>query len=295
MSPVIEARGLTKHFGRVRALEGLDLEIQQGEIFGYLGPNGAGKTTTIRLFLDFIRPTQGSAKLLGGSSADAEIRRRIGYLPGDLKFDPRYTGNDLFSFYGRLRGKMDQEYLGALVQRFDLDPSRPIRDLSSGNRRKIAIVQAFMHRPQLLLLDEPSSGLDPLLQHEFQLLLRESVDNGATVFLSSHVLPEVEVLADRVGILRKGHLVTVAKVDELRVQARQSIELHVVGEADIGPFDGMPEVVHAVAGDGVIRLIVEGSVDPVIKAAATLNVQRIVTHETELEEVFLEFYSEQSE
>lgn len=289
---VIATTSLTKHFGAVHALEDLDLEVYRGEVFGYLGPNGAGKTTTLRLLLDLIRPTRGSSSMLGGSGADTEIRRRIGYLPADLPVDPRYTTDDLLDFYGRLRGQTDRSWVTMLLDRFDLDPSRPIGELSTGNRRKVGIVQAVAHRPELLLLDEPSSGLDPLLQHEFQQLIRELAGHGTTVFLSSHVLHEVEELADRVGIVRRGRLVTVERMDELRRQARQRIDLRVRGAADPTLFVSLPGVIAAEAADHVVRLVVEGSVDPVLKAAARLEVERIHVHENDLEDIFLSYYQE---
>ncbi len=288
----ILTRGLTKHFGAVRAVESLDLEVRRGEVFGFLGPNGAGKTTTIRMLLDFLRPTAGSARVLGGSGADTEIRRRIGYLPSDLRVDPRYTGNDLLAFLGSLRGKADPQLRRQLLDRFDLDPARPIGELSTGNRRKVGIVQAFMHQPELLILDEPTSGLDPILQHEFLELVREVVAQGTTVFLSSHVLPEVERVAHRVAILRQGRLVTVAGVDELRARARQRIDLLLAGPGDSGAFRSVPGVVEVDSRDGLVRLVVEGSVDAALKAAAGLSVDRIVTHEADLEEVFLDYYRE---
>ena len=288
----ILTRGLTKHFGQVRAVQSVDLEIEKGEVFGFLGPNGAGKTTTIRMLLDFLRPTAGTARVLGGSGADPAVRRRIGYLPADLRVDPRYTSDELLSFFGALRESKDISFRRSLLDRFDLDPSRPIGELSTGNRRKVGIVQAFMHRPELVILDEPTSGLDPILQHEFLELVREVVGRGTTVFLSSHVLPEVERAAHRVGILRRGQLVTVAGVDELRSRARQRIDLLVAGQVDTRVFDGVPGVVDVDGSDGLVRLVVEGSVDGALKAAAHLSVDRIVTHEADLEEVFLEYYRE---
>ena len=289
----VRTEGLTKHFGSVRAVDDVDLVIERGEVFGYLGPNGAGKTTTVRLLLDFLRPTAGRAVVLGGSGADPDVRRRIGYLPGDLRLDPEYTATDVIELFGRLRGGVDRRWVDTLLERFGLDPSRPVGELSTGNRRKVGVVQAFMSRPELLLLDEPTSGLDPLLQHEFNALVREVVADGATVLLSSHVLPEVETLATRVGIVRKGRLVTVAGVEELRQTARQRIELHVagpVGEADLGRFRAVPEVTEASAEAGVVLLVVEGSVDGVVKVAAGLEVLRIVSHETDLEDVVLRYY-----
>jgi ABC-2 type transport system ATP-binding protein len=291
---VIRTEDLTKHFGAVRAVEGLDLGIRRGEVFGYLGPNGAGKTTTIRLLLDFLRPTRGRAVVLGGSGADPAVRRRIGYLPGDLGLDPTYRGAEVFELFGALRGGLDQPWVDSLLQRFQLDPSRPVGQLSTGNRRKVGLVQAFMNRPELLLLDEPTSGLDPLLQQEFNALVREVSAAGATVLLSSHVLPEVEALADRVGIVRQGRLVTVAGVEELRRGARQRLDFHVAGdvsESDLGRFRAAPGVAEVSASPGVVHVVVEGSVDGALKAAASMEVVRIVSHESDLEDVFLRFYT----
>lgn len=287
---MIRTNGLTKRFGGLVAVNSLDLEVQRGEVFGYLGPNGSGKSTTIRMLLDFIRPSAGSFEMLGSEGGRPDVRRRVGYLPGELKIDPKYTTNDVVRFYGDLRGGYDESFVGALFERFDLDPKRPIGQLSTGNKRKVGIVQAFMHRPELLLLDEPTQGLDPLLQYEFHQLIGEVKAAGATVFLSSHVLPEVEVLADRVGILRKGELVTVASVDDLQYQARQRIELYVSGRASIKPFQKLPGVTEVSRAGSIISVVVEGPVDAVLKEAARVNVRRIVTRETDLEDVFLRYY-----
>jgi ABC-2 type transport system ATP-binding protein len=295
VAAVIRARGLTKRFGALVAVDGLDLEVAHGEVFGYLGPNGAGKTTTIRLLLDFLRPTAGDAEVLGARGADPAVRGRIGYLPGELQLDPRYTAADVVAFYGALRGGVDHAVVARLYERFDLDPRRPVGELSTGNRRKVGIVQAFMHRPELLILDEPTSGLDPLLQHEVHGLLQESVRDGATVFLSSHVLPEVEALASRLAILRSGRLLTVATIDELRAQARSRIELHLRDSVDPQVLARVPGVVEATGADGVLHVVVEGSVDPLIKVAARYEVQRIVTHDTDLEDVFLALYAKGDE
>jgi ABC-2 type transport system ATP-binding protein len=288
--PAIRTRGLTKCFGAVEALVELDLEVAAGEVFGYLGPNGSGKSTTIRLLLDLLRPTSGSAELLGGSPADPAVRARTGYLPGDLHLDPRYTAAEVFAFHADLRGGVDERRVDALCARFGLDPGRPTGELSTGNRRKVGIVTAFAHQPELLVLDEPTAGLDPLLQHEFQQLVAEEAARGATIFLSSHVLPEVEVLARRVAILRNGRLVAVAGIEELRAQARQRLDLHLAAPVDPASFSRLPGVVEAAADGATLRLVVEGSVDPVIKAAAGHEVLRIVTHDTDLEDVFLSYY-----
>ncbi|MGI8926229.1 MAG: ABC transporter ATP-binding protein [Tepidiformaceae bacterium] len=290
MTVVIETRGLTKHFGEVRAVEALDLKVRAGEVFGFLGPNGAGKTTTIRMLLDFVRPTAGRARVLGGSGADTAIRRRIGYLPGELKLDRRYSANDVIDFFGRLRGGVERVYVQSLLGRFELDPDRPAGELSTGNRRKIGIVQAFMHQPELLILDEPTAGLDPLLQQQFLQLVRETAARGATVFLSSHILPEVEALAGRVGILRRGRLVTVATVETLRERARQRIAFHLAGPADASVFRVLPEVVDVAVEGALITVTVEGPVAGVLRAAAKLDVLRVVAGGLELEELFLGYY-----
>jgi ABC-2 type transport system ATP-binding protein len=293
--PVIRTDGLTKRFGHINAVDDLDFEVDAGGVFGYLGPNGAGKTTTIRMLLGFLRPTSGSAEVLGGSGSDPAIRARIGYLPGELRLDPHHTTRDIVDFFGSIRGG-DQPDVEDLLERFDLDPDRPVGDLSTGNRRKVGITQAFMNRPELLILDEPTSGLDPLLQHEFQILVRERVADGATVFLSSHALPEVEALAHRVAILRGGRLLTVATIEELRARARQRIELHVADPVDADPVDladfaSVDGVAEATVHDGVVRLVVEGSADAVIKAASRFDVVRIVAEPPDLDEVFLNLYA----
>jgi ABC-2 type transport system ATP-binding protein len=287
----ITTTGLTKRFGALTAVDGLDLEVRENEIFGFLGPNGAGKTTTIRLLLDFLRPTAGSATVLGGAGADPAVRRRIGYLPAELAVPPRYSARDLVAFFGHQRGGYDRGRFDELVERFSVEPDRPAGQLSTGNRRKIGILQAFVHRPELLILDEPTSGLDPLLQHEFHALVREAVDDGATVLLSSHVLPEVQLLASRVGMLRAGRLVAVAAPDELRSHTRQRLHLTLAEDVDAtSTFTGEPGVAEAWVDGRDVRLVVEGSVDATLKAAATLPVAVITTDQEDLEDTFLAYY-----
>jgi ABC-2 type transport system ATP-binding protein len=290
MTTAIRTRKLTKDFGSLRAVDSLDLEVDQGEVFGFLGPNGAGKTTTIRMLLDFIRPTSGEGQLLGGYGSDPAIRRRVGYLPAELHLHRQYTGETAVSFLGQLHGDYDRTYAHQLADRFHLDLSRPFGELSTGNRRKVGIVQAFMHRPELLILDEPTSGLDPLLQDEFQTLVREAAAGGATVFLCSHMLPEVEALAGRVAIVRAGHLATVSKIEELRARARHRIVFTVEGEFDPALFSRLPGVVEARGYGGKLEVLVEGSVDPVIKAAAKLEIRRVDTPGDDLAEIFRAFY-----
>jgi ABC-2 type transport system ATP-binding protein len=267
--------------------------VRHGEIFGFLGPNGAGKTTTIRLLLDLLRPTAGSSTVLDGTGADPAVRARIGYLPAELAVPPRYSARDVVAFFGYSRGGYDRTRFDELVDRFSVEPDRPAGQLSTGNRRKIGILQAFVHRPDLLILDEPTSGLDPLLQHEFHALVRESVDAGATVLLSSHVLPEVQLLASRVGMLRAGRLVAVAAPDELRSRTRQRLHLTLGADVDASStFTGVAGIIEARVDGRNVRLVVEGSVDAALKAAATLPVAVVTTDQEDLEDTFLAYYDE---
>ena len=291
MPAAITTDGLTKRFGSVVAVDHLDLEVQHGEVFGFLGPNGAGKTTTIRLLLDVLRPTAGSATVLGRPPDDIEARRALGFLPAELHLDRRHTVGEGIDYYLELRGRASAHNLGELLERFDLDPTRTIGDLSTGNRRKLGVVVAFAGRPELLILDEPTTGLDPLLQHELLTLIEERVAQGTTVFMSSHVLPEVERIADRVAILRRGTLVLLGSTSELRTRARQQLELHHDPQASPPSFEGVPGVIGCDAIPGIVILTIEGPVDAAVRhALAHLTVERVVSRENDLEDVFLDVY-----
>jgi ABC-2 type transport system ATP-binding protein len=292
MEAVIRLEGLTKFYGRNRGVEGLDLEVHAGEAFGYLGPNGAGKTTTIRLLLDLIRPTSGRAVVLGSEPrrGGAALRRRIGYLAGDPALYRKMTGRQLLTYLGHLRGLDGLGPADALAQRLELDLSRPIGDLSRGNRQKVAVVQAFMHSPQLLVLDEPTSGLDPLMQREFYRLVAEAKAEGRTVFLSSHVLSEVERIADRVGIVREGRLVVVEGLEALKAKALRRLEIHFAAPVPRDEFAALPGVQDLVVEGRVLTCTAVGSIDGLVKAAARHEVTNLVTHEADLEELFLRYY-----
>jgi beta-exotoxin I transport system ATP-binding protein len=294
MGWVIRAEDLTKFYGRNRGVQGLTLDVGPGEVFGFLGPNGAGKTTTIRLLLDLIRPTRGRLEVLGTDPREggARLRRRIGYLPGELRLWERLTGGQLVTFLAGLRGMRDLRYPWRLAERLGLDLSRPVRELSKGNKQKVGLVQALMHRPELLVLDEPTSGLDPLVQQEFQALMRETTEAGATVFLSSHVLGEVQEVADRVGIIRDGRLVAVEDVDALRARAGTRVSLRFADPVPANEFAGLAGV-HDVTADGPLLLcVVEGEVDPLVRAAARHHVVALTSTEADLEDVFLSYYRE---
>ncbi|MEU9126870.1 ABC transporter ATP-binding protein [Kitasatospora sp. NPDC048540] len=296
----IEATGLVKRYGNARtgrtALAGLDLAVERGQVFGFLGPNGAGKTTTIRLLLDLLRPTAGSLRVLGADPRDSpKTRGRVGYLAGDFRIDGRQTGHEALTYLGDLRGGVPAARITELAERLDLDLGRRIGTLSKGNRQKIGVVQAFMHRPELLILDEPTSGLDPFLQQRFVELVQEADGNGQTVFMSSHVLSEVQRTCRRVGIIRDGELVTVADVEKLRRSAHRTIEITFASEIDTAVFDRLPGLQNVTVtgtpdGGRVLRAILTGSPDTLVKTAARFEVTGLLAEEPELEEIFFTFY-----
>jgi ABC-2 type transport system ATP-binding protein len=292
---VIRAEGLTKHYGPVVGIEDLDLEVRRGEVFGFLGPNGAGKTTTIRCLIDLLRPTRGGVQVLGldPQRDGVELRRRVGYLPGDLALYGGMAVHEHLDWLAALRGRNRRRRIDMLVERLDLDLDRRIDDLSTGNRQKVGIVQAFMDRPDLLILDEPTRGLDPLMQQIFNELVREVRADGRTVFLSSHIMDEVEAVADRVGIVRDGNLVVTESIDELKAHTVRTVEIHFGHPVAADRFEGLPGVqeVHVDGTDG--RFVVEGSMDALMKAAAELEVVTVTSREPDLEEVFLAYYRQE--
>jgi ABC-2 type transport system ATP-binding protein len=295
-APAIETAGLSKTYGNnVRALDDLNLRVERGEVMGYLGPNGAGKSTTIRLLVDLIRPTAGRAAVLGldTRTQSVETRARLGYLPGDLRLSDRLTARAQLDSLARLQGSVDAAYRTALCERFGVVLDRPIRELSRGNRQKLGIVQAFMHRPDVLILDEPTSGLDPLLQGEFRTLLRETAQDGRTVFLSSHVLDEVQHAADRVAILNGGRLVDVDTVGSLRQRALRHVTITFAGPVDPAPFAAVPGVRVEHSEGNMLRLAAPAqAMDGVVKSAAAQGVVDLTSQPADLEEIFLELYRE---
>jgi ABC-2 type transport system ATP-binding protein len=290
MQPVIHTKGLSKRYGSTVALEGLDLAVEEGEVYGYLGPNGSGKTTTIRLLLGLHRPSGGRAELFGidawGDPVSAH--RRVAYVAGEPFLWPALTSAETFEFLARLHGGTDVAYREVLVERFRLDRSKKIRALSKGNRQKVQLIAALATRAELLLLDEPTSGLDPLMEMAFRDCVKEAKERGQTVFLSSHILSEVEALCDRVGILREGRLVDEGTLEELRHLAAQTVEVTFAGQApELPPLPG----VHVQsAGPNALRFEVSGSVGPLIAALARHPVATLTSREPSLEEIFLHHY-----
>jgi len=296
MSAIIKTEALTKSYGSHRGIVEVDLEVNEGEVFGFLGPNGAGKTTTIRTVLDLIRPTSGKAYVFGiESSADPiAIHERIGYVPGEFALYDRLTGGQHIDYFANLRGGVDQAYQAALIERFDVDPSRRFKEYSKGNKQKIGLVIALQHRPELLILDEPTSGLDPLVQQSFYALVREAKEEGRTVFVSSHILSEVERTCDRVAIIRDGRLVKVDSVEGLRDMAHHQVELRFSGPAPLAAFERLAGVSDLAAEDHVLRMRVSGAITPIVRAAAQYELLDFVSREPSLEETFLAQYGQEA-
>ncbi|HUX05430.1 MAG TPA: ABC transporter ATP-binding protein [Acidimicrobiales bacterium] len=295
MNSVMVADGLTKTFGPHRGVTDLGFEVQRGEVFGFLGPNGAGKSTTIRMFLGLVRPTAGHAVLFGQDveHAPTSILARVGYLPGELALHPRLTGSQHIEFAARVRGLEDRAMLDQLVERFGVIVDRPVRTLSKGYRQKIGIVLAFMHDPELLVLDEPTSGLDPLMQDEFQRLVREKVAEGKSVFLSSHELDEVQRVVDRVAIIKDGALVVIDTVEGLRRSAPRTIEFRFARDADAERFRELPEVRVVNVEAKRITLVLHGPVAPVLRVALDFEPIDVVARPADLDELFLTYYRPQ--
>lgn len=291
----IETESLTKSYRSARGIVDLDLSVSVGTVFGFLGPNGAGKTTTIRVLLDFLRPTAGVVRVLGLESCrdSVAIHRRIGYVPGDPTLYERVTAAELLDWLSRLRGNVRKTDRDDLVERFGVEMDRPIRELSKGNRQKVALVQAFMHRPELLILDEPTAGLDPLVQHEFHDLVREVTAEGRTIFLSSHMLDEVQHLCDHVAIIREGRLVAVEDVDALRDRAMRKVTVTFAAPIDITPFESLPGVRDVELRHATMHLHLTGSADGLVKVLACYAVLDLTSTPPDLDDLFLHYYRDE--
>jgi ABC-2 type transport system ATP-binding protein len=290
--PAIVTQGLTKDYGSQRGMFDLDLEVVSGEILGLIGPNGAGKTTTIRLLMDFVRPTRGKAIILGlDSHRDSiAIKRDVGYLPGELPSYPGATAADIVGLLASMRGGVDARHIRSLADRLQLDLSRRYRDLSHGNKQKLWIVQAFMHHPRLLMLDEPTLGLDPLIQAEFQKLVVEAAARGATVFLSSHVLSEVQTLCSRIALVSAGRLLRIGTLEQLRELRVHRVDATYGRDLDIATLRGVPGISDISLTDHHLRCKVHGDFEPLLAALVPAGVVELDSEELSLEEVFLATY-----
>jgi ABC-2 type transport system ATP-binding protein len=294
---MIQTSQLTKNYGRQRGILNVTCEIQEGEVFGFLGPNGAGKTTTMRVLMGLLSPSGGSASIGGLAcwQASTEVKKLVGYLPGEFAFDPGMRGAQILAYLGHLRGGVDQGYVRSLCERLDFDPDRRFREYSRGNKQKLGLIQALMHRPRLLILDEPTSGLDPLNQQEFYTILREVHAEGRTVFLSSHILPEVEHICDRVGIIRAGQLIKIDHVSALRDIHQHDVEISFAGPASSAWFQAATGVTSVTqnADQRALHLSVQGNLAEIIHIASEHEALNIETREPSLEEIFLRFYEPQ--
>lgn len=290
---VIAIDGLVKDYGDVRALDGVDLEVREGEIFGFIGPNGAGKSTTIRILLDLLRPTSGTVRVLGEDprAGGPRLRARLGYLPGELVLEGTATARRLLEHLAQVRGGRGAERIAPLAERFRLELDRPVRTLSKGNKQKVGVVQALMHRPALALLDEPTSGLDPLLQQEFVTLIREERDAGTSVFLSSHVLGEIEGVADRVALVRDGRIAVIDDVAALRAAAGQRLDVTFASDVPLAALSRVFAGVEELRIDGLrARGVWRGAPGPLIAALAGLPVVRLELRDRDLEELVIDAY-----
>jgi ABC-2 type transport system ATP-binding protein len=294
LAAVIETEKLTKAYGSNRGIIELDLDVSACEIFGFLGPNGAGKTTTMRVLLDLIRPTSGRAMVFGIETTvdPVSIHRRVGYLPGEFDLYDPLTGAETITYFGNLRGGVDRAYVDSLIARLDFDPSRRFKEYSKGNKQKVGLIVALQHRPDLLILDEPTAGLDPLMQQTFFELVHEAREDGRTIFLSSHIITEVDRTCDRVAIIREGRLVQVDRIEAIRRLAFHHVELTFSAPVDPGLFTGLPEVSDVTVAGTAVRMRVNGPIGAVIAAAAPHGLVDVVSREPNLEDVFLAQYGE---
>ena len=297
MPAAISTEGLTKDYGGGRGLFDLNLQVAEGETFGYLGPNGAGKSTTIRMLMGLVHATRGSASILGLDSVrkSVQVKRLVGYMAGELPQFGGLRGRDIVGHFGALHGGVDQARVKEITDRLDLDLGLKFREYSTGNKRKLGILLSFMHRPRLLILDEPSSGLDPLNQQEFFKLAREAQAGGATIFLSSHVLSEVEHVCERVGIIRRGKLVKVARLEELHEMHVRHVEVEFAGDPQPQLFEHLAGVEKVESNDHRVTFTARGSFEPVADALAGHHVVNLASHEPSLEEIFLTYYEDQPE
>src|SRR2546421_5734482 len=294
MSAIIQTNQLTKSYGKNRGIIDVTFDIQEGEVFGFLGPNGAGKTTTMRILMGLLHAGSGRATI-GGLDCwkqSTQVKKVVGYLPGEFVFDPGLRGAQIIEYLGHLRGGLDQAYVRRLVERLGFDPSKRLREYSHGNKQKLGLVQAFMHQPRVLILDEPTSGLDPLNQQEFYKMVAEIHAEGRTVFLSSHILPEVEQTCDRVAIIREGSLVKIDHVSALKDIRQHDVEISFAAPASVEWFKQAADVTNVAQGadERTLQLVVQGDLAEIIQIAGQHSATNIATHEPSLEEAFLRFY-----
>jgi ABC-2 type transport system ATP-binding protein len=294
--PIISTSDLTKFYGKSRGIEKLTLEVNEGEVFGFLGPNGAGKSTTIKLLLNFILPTSGSAKIfsLDSTKQITEILNEVGYLPGEIHMYEDISGSEHLKFQAKLRNNVDWDYVQELTKRLKVDLSKRIKSLSHGNKQKVALIGAFMHKPKLIILDEPTTGLDPLIQQEFYRLVDEVNKSGTTFFISSHILPEIERICDRVAIIKEGKLVLTEEIETLKKTALRPLEVIFSQKVQKTDFNGISGIKDLEINENILQCKVVGSLDEFVKKLASYKVESIITQEPDLEQIFLKYYKGES-
>lgn len=296
MNNIIEISNVTKNYGRVKALSNLNLSVGEGEIFGFLGPNGAGKTTALRILVDYIRSSSGTCKIFGMDTVkdSTTIKKNIGYLPGNIQMYKSMKAIDLLKYFANLRGLTDLDYARDLAKRFDSDIDIKIGNMSKGNQQKIGLIQAMMHKPALLILDEPTSGLDPLIQEQFFNMMEEIRDSGKTIFMSSHILSEVERICDRVSILKSGTIVATENIESLKIKSAQEFEIHFDTDIKKEVFMGLKEIRDLKINGNKLKCTVIGTPNNLLKLATQYTIKKIVTNESNLETTFLSFYEDQA-
>lgn len=289
---VIETKKLTKFYGKNRGIENLDLSVKEGEIFGFLGPNGAGKSTTIKLLLNFINPTSGEMEVFGLNPKKqiTAIVKKVGYLPGEIHMYEQLSGKDHLAFQAKLQNQVDSAYINNLAERLDASLNKPVKSLSHGNKQKIALIAALMSKPNLLILDEPTTGLDPLIQQQFYQIISEIKNQGTTVFVCSHILPEIERICDRVAIIRDGKLVVIEEIANLKKTAKRRVEVFFKNKPDLKDFKAIKNLSNLVFEKDQLSCTVEGSFDIFLKTVAKYEVLNLITQEPNLEEIFLKYY-----
>ena len=296
MNNIIEISNVTKNYGRVKALSNLNLSVGEGEIFGFLGPNGAGKTTALRILVDYIRSSSGTCKIFGMDTVkdSTTIKKNIGYLPGNIQMYKSMKAIDLLKYFANLRGLTNLDYARDLAKRFDSDIDIKIGNMSKGNQQKIGLIQAMMHKPALLILDEPTSGLDPLIQEQFFNMMEEIRDSGKTIFMSSHILSEVERICDRVSILKSGTIVATENIESLKIKSAQEFEIHFDTDIKKEVFMGLKEIRGLKINGNKLKCTVIGTPNNLLKLATQYTIKKIVTNESNLETTFLSFYEDQA-
>ena len=296
MNNIIEISNVTKNYGRVKALSNLNLSVGEGEIFGFLGPNGAGKTTALRILVDYIRSSSGTCKIFGMDTVkdSTTIKKNIVYLPGNIQMYKSMKAIDLLKYFANLRGLTNLDYARDLAKRFDSDIDIKIGNMSKGNQQKIGLIQAMMHKPALLILDEPTSGLDPLIQEQFFNMMEEIRDSGKTIFMSSHILSEVERICDRVSILKSGTIVATENIESLKIKSAQEFEIHFDTDIKKEVFMGLKEIRGLKINGNKLKCTVIGTPNNLLKLATQYTIKKIVTNESNLETTFLSFYEDQA-